>query len=416
MDSICIQGGIALQGKVHIQGSKNAALPILAATLLLGEKSCINNCPRISDVHSMVSLLKGLNCEVCWHEGGIVVDSANACCGKLPRDAVTAMRSSIFLLGALIGRCNQVELEYPGGCVIGSRPIDLHIKALRQMGVVFEEKAGHLRAKTEKLHGAEICLPFPSVGVTENVILAGVMAEGNTLLSGAAREPEVTALCEYLCCCGAVIEGIGSNRLKIHGGRRLYGTEFRVPSDRIVAGTYLFACVGAGGCVLLEGAPKEDMCATLKLAEEMGAGIFCSGQGIYVQAPARPAPVAISTAPHPGFPTDLQSTVLAVSAIADGESIIEEKIFENRFRILEDLRKMGACMELVDERSVRVQGVKTLKGACVEAKELRGGAALVVAGLMARGNTRVDNCRYIYRGYENICRDFRELGARIISV
>lgn len=416
MDSIRIQGGIALQGKVRVQGSKNASLPVLAATLLLGESSFIRNCPRIADVYAMVSLLKSLGCSVHWNKAGITVDSSQVRRGEMPKEAVKGMRSSLCLLGALIGRCSEVVMEHPGGCVIGERPIDLHLSALGQMGVEFEEEGGSLRAVSASLHGAHIRLPFPSVGATENVLLAGVMAEGDTVLEGAAREPEILTLCRFLQQCGAWIEGAGSSVLVIHGGRRLYGTDFAVPADRIVAGTYLFGCIGAGGSIFLEQAPKEEMEAVLLTAEQMGGHVCVSEEGIYVQAPGRPMAVELVTQPHPGFPTDLQSVVLAVEAKGEGCSHIEENIFENRFRVVEELRKMGARIEQDGSRSVSVQGVETLSGSAVEARELRGGAALVVAGLMAEGETLVEGCQYIYRGYENIGRDFRELGARVVSV
>lgn len=416
MDSIRIQGGIALQGKVRIQGSKNASLPVLAATLLVREGSLIRNCPRIADVHSMISLLRSLGCSVHWQKTGIFVDSAKVTKGEMPREAVTGMRSSLCLLGALIGRCGEVTMEYPGGCVIGERPIDLHLSALRQMGVEFMEKEGQLRASADALHGACICLPFPSVGATENIILAGVAAEGEIVLEGAAREPEIQTLCRYLSCCGACIEGAGSSRIVIRGGRRLQGTKFWVPSDRIVAGTYLLGCIGVGGEIFLEQAPAEEMEAVLLTAEEMGGRVCRSREGIYVQAPERPLPVKLITAPYPGFPTDLQSVVLAAAARGRGCTGIEETIFENRFRIVGELKKMGACIEQTDSSHVKVWGVKALQGARVQARELRGGAALVVAGLMAEGESFVGGCPYIYRGYENICRDFRELGARVTSV
>ena len=416
MDSIRIQGGIALQGKVRVQGSKNASLPVLAATLLVGECSFIRNCPRIADVHATVSLLKSLGCSVCWNKTGITVDSAQVRRGEMPKEAVKGMRSSLCLLGALIGRCSEVVMEHPGGCVIGERPIDLHLSALGQMGVEFEEKEGRLKAVSARLHGACICLPFPSVGATENVLLAGVMAEGDTVLEGAAREPEILTLCRFLQQCGAWIEGAGSSRLVIHGGRRLYGTDFTVPADRIVAGTYLFGCIGAGGSILLEQAPREEMETVLCAAEQMGGRVCVSKEGIYVQAPGRPLPIELATAPHPGFPTDLQSVVLAVEAKGEGCSRIQENIFENRFRVAQELQKMGARIERSGPRTVSVHGVESLCGRPVEARELRGGAALVVAGLMAEGETLVGGCQYIYRGYENIGRDFRELGARVASV
>ena len=414
MDSIRVQGGVALQGKVRIQGSKNASLPVLAATLLVEERSFIKNCPRIADVHSMVSLLKCLGCCVRWQETGIVVDSSCVRKREMCQKAVTGMRSSLCLLGALIGRFGEVIMEYPGGCVIGQRPIDLHMAALGQMGVKFTQKNGLLMASAERLCGACIRLPFPSVGATENIILAGVAAEGVTVLEGAALEPEIGALGRYLCCCGACIEGVGSGRLVIHGGRRLRGTTFRVPADRIVAGTYLLGCIGTGGSAFLEQAPEEDMAAVLETARQMGGYVCTCREGIYVQAPRRPKPVRLVTATCPGFPTDLQSVVLAAETRGDGTTYIEEKIFENRFRIVEELTKMGACIDKVDSGRVAVHGVERLHGAKVTARELRGGA--VTAGVMAEGESFVEGCSFIYRGYENICRDFRELGARVTSV
>lgn len=417
MDSIRIQGGMHLQGKVRIQGSKNASLPILAATLLTKETSFIRNCPRIADVHKMISLLGCLGCHVRWEDGGIRITAQKVCRGELPVEAITGMRSSLCLLGALLGRCGEIVMEYPGGCVIGERPINLHISALEQMGVVFREENGRLTAATDGLHGAEITLPIASVGATENIILAAVMAEGNTWIHGASREPEVVALCHYLERCGAWVEGIGSSLLCIQGGRTLYGADYTVPADRIVAGTYLFGCVGAGGNVLLEQAPCEEMESVIRAAEQMGAQCMVSEEGLFVQAPERPEPVALlRTASYPGFPTDLQSVALTVETVGAGISEIQETIFENRFRVVEPLLRMGADIAVLEGGFARVTGVERLHGAVVEAKELRGGAALILAGLMAEGETIVTGCSYVYRGYENICRDLRELGARIISV
>lgn len=417
MDSIHIRGGVALQGKVRIQGSKNAALPILAAALLTKETSCIRNCPKIADVYRMISLLKSLGCEVSWEDGGIKVCAANVCGGDMPAEAITGMRSSICLLGAMLGRCGEVVLEYPGGCVIGERPIDLHLAALRQMGVSFREEEGRLYARAERLCGARIALPIASVGATENILLAAVAAQGDTVIEGAAREPEVTALCRYLRCCGAVIEGEGSSRITVRGGQPLRGADFKIPADRIVAGTYLFGCMITGGSVLLEEAPGEELTAVLRLASEMGTQCDLTKEGIYVQSPKRPLlPEHICTEPYPGFPTDLQSMALAAMTVGRGKCLVEERIFENRFRVVEPLVKMGAKLEQLDCRRVSVEGVEKLEGQAVEVKELRGGAALVLAGLAAQGQTLISGCEYIGRGYENIVKDLRELGARISSV
>ncbi len=417
MDSIHVQGGVALQGKVRIQGSKNAALPVLAATLLTKETSCIYNCPKIADVHRMVSLLRSLGVKVRWEKNGIRVDAWNVCRGEMPTEAIKGMRSSLCLLGALIGRCGEVKMEYPGGCMIGKRPIDLHLFALQKMGVQFREEQGMLFASAKKLHGAEITLPFASVGATENIILAAVMAEGDTIIKGAAREPEISTLCYYLKSCGALIEGIGTGILTIRGRRMLRGTTYRIPEDRIVAGTYLFGAIATGGCVFLENAPFEQMEAVLVVAEKMGAQCDVTREGIYVQAADRPqAMKSIKTAPYPGFPTDLQSMALVALAGAEGESVIEETIFENRFQVVEPLQTMGADICMVSPNCVAVRGVEKLYGAQMEAKELRGGAALLLAALSAEGESTITGCSYIYRGYENICKDLRELGARVASV
>ncbi|MBR1930770.1 MAG: UDP-N-acetylglucosamine 1-carboxyvinyltransferase [Lachnospiraceae bacterium] len=422
MDSIHIQGGVALRGKVRIQGSKNAALPILAATLLTKETSHLQNCPRIADVYCMIRLLRSLGVCVRWEENGVRVNAKSLqtdelVLGNMPTEAVRSMRSSLCLLGALLGRVGAVTMEYPGGCVIGERPIDIHIAALKQMGVVFAEADGMLTASAQTLHGADITLPFPSVGATENVILTAVMAEGTTILRGAAREPEVVALCEYLEQCGARIEGAGGQTIQIEGTGQLYGTHYQIPPDRIVAGTYLFGAVGAGGSVLLERAPIQQMEAVLELAKQMGAQCDLTTEGLYVQMETRPQAVPLlCTAPYPGFPTDLQSPALTVLTCAEGDSVIEENIFENRFRVVEPLRSLGAQIELLDRHRVAVHGVERLHGTVMEAKELRGGAALLLAGLVADGESIITGCSYIYRGYENICKDLRELGARITSV
>ncbi len=416
MNSILIQGKVALQGRVRIQGSKNASLPILAATLLTEDVSYIRNCPKISDVYGMLSLLRGLGCKVKWEEGGIRVDARQITAGSMSGEAVTTMRSSLFLLGVLLGRCKEATLAHPGGCVIGARPMDLHIHALQLMGVDFEENEEGIQAQTTGLHGAHIHLPKSSVGTTENVILAAVTAKGETVLEGAAREPEVEALCRFLQACGAKIDGVGTSKLHILGGK-LHGAEYVIPADRIVAGTYLCAAMGIGGDIFLENAPDTQLSTVLDVATAMGAKCTVTKEGIYVQAKRGiKMPAKLITAPYPAFPTDLQSVALAVMTMGEGDCLVEETIFENRFRVVGQLQKMGANIVVVDAHHIRVSGMQGLHGCPVEAMELRGGAALVVAGLMADGETIVTGCKYIERGYENICKDFRELGARIVSV
>lgn len=417
METVRIQGGTPLHGSVRIQGSKNAALPILAATLAVGERCELPGCPRITDVERMAELLQSLGCRVVRTADGWSVDTAPLNYCRMPSEAVTGMRSSLCLLGALLGRCGEVTMEHPGGCVIGSRPIDLHLDALGRMGAVFEERNGLLRASAAQLHGAELTLTFPSVGATENIILAAVQAEGATHVAGAAREPEITALCEFLNACGAGITGVGTTRLTIpgrSGAAVLHGAEYRIPADRIVAGTYLFGCVATGGSIELAGAPWRQLGAVTELARRMGAECCVSGTGLHVRMNGRPQAVPrLRTAVYPGFPTDLQSAALAALTLADGNSRIEERIFENRFRVVGELQRLGADIQRINARTVLVSGTGRLHGARVEAAELRGGAALILAGLAAEGETIVSGCGYVARGYEDIIRDLRGLGAGI---
>lgn len=415
MDSIRIKGGVHLQGKVKIQGSKNAALPVLAATLLTKRENVLYNCPKISDIYQMKQLLKSLGCVIKEHGDSVSVCADRVQMGRLPAEAVQGMRSSVCMLGALLGRCHEVTMEYPGGCVIGARPIDMHLDALEKMGAVFEIRDGLIHAKVNgRFRGTDIRFSKSSVGATENVILAAVLAEGKTCIYGAAREPEVTALCAFLNACGACIEGLGSSELTIIGVKELIGCTMTIPADRIVAGTYLFAALAAGGSVLLEDAPVQEMEAVIKIAEEMGAVCQTTGEGLYVQREGRLKAVELlRTGEYPAFPTDLQSLFLVTATGAEGTSYVEENIFENRFHIVEPLQKMGGRLQILDERHVCVDGAAELWGREAEAKELRGGAALVVAGLMARGTMLVKGCKYIERGYENICKDLRELGARV---
>lgn len=415
---IHIRGGVRLQGKVKIQGSKNAALPILAATILTEGENCLKDCPKISDVYRMLRLLQSLGGHVRWEGDGVCVSTGSITTRDMPADAITGMRSSLCLLGALLARCGSIVMEYPGGCVIGERPIDLHLQALKQMGVRFHEEDGRICGQApEGLSGADISLALPSVGATENIVLAAVTAKGRTRVRGAAREPEVEALCRYLNACGARIDGVGSSELEIQGVERLHGASYRIPTDRIVAGTYLYAALGTRGCVLLEQAPCGHMQAVIRMAERMGALCQETGEGLYVQSLGELlSPALIRTGVYPGFPTDMQSVALAVATMAAGETRIEERIFENRFRVAEPLRRMGADIRQTDSGSLWIKGGCRLHGERVEACELRGGAALVVAGLMAEGETQITGCEFIERGYENICKDLRELGARIYGV
>lgn len=413
MDAVRIYGGKSLSGQTRIQGSKNASLPILAATLLIDGICEIENCPDISDVYHMLRLLESLGCRITKEKNKIRVDTGGVAAHDMPADSVGVMRSSIMLLGALLARMGAVSMEYPGGCVIGKRPIDQHLCALRRMGVEIAEEREEFCARAVKLCGAVQELPFVSVGVTENLILAAVLAEGETVIHPAAREPEIQALCEFLVKAGGRISGVGTDRLVIEGVKKLYPVRFRVPADRIVAGTYLTACLCAGGNVFLEDAPCEQMQSVLACAKAMGAGLTVWPDGLFVEGKAsNKLGGVLVTEVYPGFPTDLQSLFMAVMALSGQGGQIEETVFENRFRIVPELCKMGADIKVEGSRAY-VQGGKTLHNTIVDAKELRGGAALVVASLAAEGTGIVRNRHYIDRGYEDITLSLRELGADI---
>lgn len=416
MDAIHIRGGNALFGETKIQGSKNAVLPVMAAALLIEDVCIIENCPRILDVHHMQQLLESIGCRVSRTDQTLTIDTRNLSEDTMSGENVTGMRSSITLLGAMLGRMGEVTMAYPGGCVIGERPIDLHLNALRRMGVSIYEKEGFFTARVKELEGTVIRLPISSVGATENIILAAVKAKGVTVLQNAAKEPEIVTLCEFLREAGAVIEGIGGSVLIVQGGHKLHGIRFRIPADRIVAGTYLMSALGAGGHIFLEDAPVAQMRSMLKVAEEMGAEIHVSREGLNVIADEnRKAIPYLKTEVYPGFPTDMQSPLMAALSTARGVSVIEEAIFENRFRIVEQLKKMGACIEILGKRQARIEGVDSLLGCQVTAEELRGGAALVIAGCMALGETVIKNRHFIERGYEDICRDYQNLGVNIYT-
>lgn len=415
MKKIYIRGNVPLNGQVRIQGSKNAALPVLAATLLAKGEHEIKNCPKIADVYYMLDLMRSQGAVVNWKGRDIYVDTRNLVPGVFKENKEGSMRSSIFLLGAMLGRFGEADLEYPGGCVIGDRPVDWHIAYLKNMGVDFCENSQRIIAKATGLKGCEHFLSFPSVGVTENLIMAATMAEGVTKIHGAAKEPEIITLCEFLTSAGARISGAGRSNIVIEGISELHGGSIILPGDRIVAGTYALACMATGGGVLLEGAPLTHMTRLIPMLHAMGGDTILVEEGLYLcrrqELTAIPFTV---TEVYPGFPTDLQSPLMAVMCMANGDSAVEERIFDNRFRIVPQLCKMGADIHII-ENTAYIRGVEKLRGSHLCAEELRGGAALVIAGLGATGETYIENCNYIYRGYENICRDFSELGARIYS-
>ena len=396
-----------------VQGSKNAVLPILASTILIAGKTTLRNCPDISDVDCMCRILQKIGATVTKTGHEICVDASGALQSRLPAEEVVRMRSSIVLTGALLGRLGQASFCDPGGCVIGDRPIDLHLKAFARFGCqIRREDDNFLTVFAKRLNGVQIPFPFSSVGATQNAILCAVCAKGETVLTGCAKEPEVVSLCRFLNGAGAKIEGAGSKTIRIEGVKKLCSTEFSIDADRIVAGTYLGAVLCAGGRVFLEQAPAGHMERTIETARQMGATVESLEEGIRVSMRGRPHPIRLETGPYPEFPTDMQSVMMAAASIADGTSRIQENVFENRFCAAKELQKLGAHI-IIENKLAVVDGVNALKGTRMAAEDLRGGAALAVAALAADGTSFLDGYEHISRGYEDIRSDLAGAGARI---
>lgn len=418
MSSIEVIGGEQLKGELRIQGSKNAALPVIAATILNKGISKLKNCPRILDVFHMVKILEELGCKTYWEGNTLIVDSSTADVTHVSEDSVRKMRSSILFLGAILGRYHEVTIAYPGGCSIGKRPIDYHLKAIKKMNVTQEflkEDESIIHCYSNKITGNDIFLEFPSVGATQNVILTAVLAEGVTRIFNAAREPEIIEVCNYLIEAGARVCGKGTAFIEIEGVKHLHDVEFNLSSDRIVAGTYMAAVAAAKGDVLLTHAPVRHLESTIRILKRTGCNIETTEDSIKISLKKRPLPIdLLKTQPYPGFPTDMQSQLMSVFCLADGRSTIMEEIFESRFQNMEELRSMGAMITIEENtNTANIVGVKHLKGAKVCAHDLRGGAALVIAGLAAGGSTVIRDATIIERGYEDICRDLKILGADI---
>lgn len=412
MSQYVIEGGRRLEGELHIAGSKNAVLPIMAATLLNREVTYLENCPRIEDVKIMIEILKELGCKVVWQGETLMIDTRTLQTYHINEALVKKMRSSIILLGALIGRCNEATVSQPGGCQLGARPIDLHLEGLKKMGVQITESDGIIVCKASHLQGAKINLRFPSVGATENIMLAAVRCNGCTVISNPAKEPEIIDLQNFLVACGAQITGAGTNQIVINGTKKLRGIRYRVIPDRIIAGTYLVAAAITRGNIILNDVNSGDLRALLEKLEEMGCKIVSESHRVILDSPNRLKGAKIITAPYPGFPTDMQSQMLTLLCTCHGESSIKENLFEARFKIVDELLKMGAHIKVKDCTAC-IKGNDLLKGCQVVAKDLRGGAALVLAGLGAEGTTIVEHTEHIKRGYEDITSDLAKLGAQI---
>lgn len=416
MGRFIIEGGRKLVGEIEIQGAKNAALPILAAAVMTGETVKVHNVPKLIDVDNMLKILRNLGVYAEQNGRTVTVKADKVNSHSIGNTLAKELRSSVFLLGAVLSRKKCAVVAYPGGCDIGLRPIDIHIKALKDLGVRIEEKAGYVYCDGSNAKAGEVCLDYPSVGATENVVLAATGLKGTSVIYNAAREPEIVELQNFLNSMGGKVRGAGTPRITVEGTENLHGTEYKVMPDRIVAGTYLIAAIMNGGEVALKGIKGTEINSLLSKLSKNSCNITMDNGIIYVKAKGRPKAINyISTQPYPGFPTDLQAPFMALQTISLGTCVLTENIFENRFRHVPELRKMGADIIVKDKTAV-IKGVSGLVGAEVYAQDLRGGAALVLAGLAAHGITVVNDVYHVDRGYENMEKILTELGANIIRV
>lgn len=412
MKSYIIEGGKKLEGTVKISGSKNASLPILAATILSEKTNKLYNVPQIKDTKTTLEILKLLGCKIKQNSGKIEINSKHITKTEIPEHLMREMRSTVIMAGALLGRFKEVTFSYPGGCDIGSRPIDLHINAFKKLGVEITEEAGFIKCKANKIIGTNIDLDFPSVGATENIILATVLSTGTTTINNAAMEPEIIDMVQFLKKMGAKIQGEGTNQIIIDGVEKLSGVSYNIMPDRIEAGTILCAVAATGGNVTLDNVMPEHLTAVINKLEETGCKIEINNKKITLNAPKKLKSIDIKTMTYPGFPTDLQQIFAAMLVKASGTSIIVENIFESRYKYISELRKMGAKIT-VEGKTAIIKGARKINATTVVCTDLRGGAALVIAGLMAKGKSRVENIGYIQRGYENLENKLGSLGAKI---
>jgi UDP-N-acetylglucosamine 1-carboxyvinyltransferase len=411
VDLIRLSGGRRLNGTVNAGCAKNAVLPILAACLMSGAPVTLSQFPMLTDTRNMLSILETLGCRTSLTGSTAVINGASADRYEMPEALSKLLRSSIFMMGPILARFRRATVTYPGGCEIGQRPIELHLRGLAALGVQIREAHGMIYLDGENMRGGEVYLDFPSVGATENVMMAGVLTRGVTRIHNAAREPEIVDLERFINALGGRISGAGSGTITVTGVDGLGGGQYRPITDRIVAGTLLVAAAVTGGDVRVADAVPGDMGAVLGKLRQAGCELDLSGEGVRLDAPERLRPVDVSTQPFPGFPTDMQAQIMAQAAVADGASVIVENVFENRFAHAPELRRMGAEI-IVNNRTAVVRGAR-LTGARVTARDLRGGAALIIAGLAAEGVTEIEHVELIDRGYEFIERKLSLLGADI---
>lgn len=417
MEKIIIKGGNRLFGTVKVEGAKNAVLPVIAATLMASTGiSKIYNVPALADVYTIKDVLKHLNAKVTLEKNQLTVNATRPLLTEAPLEYVTKMRASVLVLGPLLARYGHAKVAMPGGCAIGSRPIDLHLKGFEALGANVHVGNGYVEVYANKpLKGAKVYLDVPSVGATENIMMAATLAKGKTIIENAAKEPEIVDLANFLNKMGARVIGAGTETIKIIGVEQLKGVEHTVIADRIEAGTYMAAAALTGGNVLVEGAEIDHCRAIVSKFEEMGVTVIPEPNGIRVIGPEKLKPVDIKTLPYPGFPTDMQSQMMTLMLKAEGTSIVTETVFENRFMHVEEFRRMNADMK-IEGRSVIIKGDRELQGAEVQATDLRAGASLVLLGLIAEGYTRVTELKHIDRGYVGLVEKLRVLGADIERV
>ena len=430
MDSFLIQGGVPLRGVMEVSGSKNAALPVIMASIAVNDKVTYTNVPDLRDIHTTIKLLNMLGREASLENGvatlehgvlglknGVVTVKNGELGMEAPYELVKTMRASVLCLGPLLARRGEARVSLPGGCAIGARPVDQHLSALEKMGAVFDLESGYIHGRCPGgLKGAHIRFDFPTVGGTENVLMASCLAKGETVLENVAREPEIVDLARFLISCGARIEGQGSNVIRVQGVEKLHGCTYAIMPDRIEAGTFLIAAGVTGGELLLKNCPLGDMDAVVEKLREAGMSIEETPEGVLARVGAEGLRgVDISTRPHPGFPTDMQAQFMVLLCCAQGSGLVEENIFENRFMHVQELVRMGADIH-VRGSSAMVRGGRRLTGAPVMASDLRAGAALVLAALAAEGETRVQRIYHVDRGYEHLAEKLSAVGARICRV
>jgi UDP-N-acetylglucosamine 1-carboxyvinyltransferase len=412
MDTFVIEGGVPLKGSVTVGGSKNASLPILFATLLLDEKVVIDNVPRLRDIHTTNKLLDILGCDTEFTCNTVTV-TPRGLKEEAPYDLVRTMRASVLCLGPLLAKLGTAKVAMPGGCAIGARPVDMHLKAFEEMGATFELDAGYIHGKCEgRLRGAHIMFDFPTVGGTENVLMGAVLADGVTEIDNAAREPEIIDLANFLNACGAKIEGQGTSFIRVEGVELLNAVDYRVMPDRIEAGTYLCAAVITNGELMVKDCPFEALDAVAIKLRDMGALVEELSDGVLVRRKNGLHCSDVTTLPYPGFPTDMQAQIMSCLAVSQGSGVVSETIFENRFMHVQELARLGANIK-IGGRSAVVRGVEQLKGAPVMVSDLRAGASLVLAGLAAKGTTEVRRIYHLDRGYEEMEKKLEAVGAKI---